>query len=158
MTKGRLRIIRKENRCIIRKRVEIVSCIVFAIMAVFGLCFPAVFDELKNITAFCIFYAIWLLICFSILISVHLGKIVIDSDKREISIHNFCRETYRFDQVRELKAFFKDGGPEGRDEHKVLLIFHGGHQADFETAGREQTAALIALLRPIIFADESEGT
>ena len=84
--------------------------------------------------------------------SVFFGKIVIDSSSKEISIYYLRRDTYRFDDIKELKAIYQSGdGDGGMDTHKVLFIFTNGRKIELRTASQVQTEELIALLNSIVF-------
>ena len=77
---------------------------------------------------------------------------MVDSEKREINIYNLCRETYRFDELKELKSFFQEGDSDGgMDTHKVLFIFTNGHKSEIQATSKEQTQELIDVLNGVIF-------
>lgn len=84
--------------------------------------------------------------------STFFGKVVVDSKKREINIYNLCRETYRFDELKELNSFFREGDSDGgMDTYKVLFIFTNGHKSELQTTSKEQTQELIDVLNGVIF-------
>ena len=86
-------------------------------------------------------------------VSVFFGKVVLDADKREINIYNLCRETHRFDELKELKSFFETGDSEGgSDTHKVLFIFTNGYKSELQTTSKEQTKELIEMLNTFIYS------
>ena len=95
-----------------------------------------------------------MLFSLSAFLSVFFGKIVVDSQKKEISIYNFCRETYAFTEIREFKSFCDESDPEGPNRYKVRFCFTNGRRTEIETASREQTEELIELLNGLIFANK----
>ena len=114
---------------------------------------PYFFDGLRNVAAFWVVYAICMLTNISLFLSVFLGKITVDPGNREMCIYNLCKETYRFDEIQEIKPYFDPGDSEGgMDTHKVIFIFKSGHKSELRTASSQQTAEIIDLLKPIIFS------
>ena len=152
MKKSRLNIIQSENKAVIKKKPDIEQCVIFAAVFLVGVLFPVIFERARDIPLFWGLYAICMLINIAIFTSIFFGKVVVDSEKREINIYNLCRETYRFDELKELKSFFQEGDSDGgMDTHKVLFIFTNGHKSEIQTAGKEQTQELIDVLNGVIF-------
>lgn len=153
MKKSKLNIVRSENKITIKKRVDVSNCVLFTGIFLSGVLLPIIFEKLRDIEFFWVIYAICMLMNIAHFTSIFFGKIVVDSDKREISIYNLCRETHRFDDVKELKSFFEQGDSEGgMDIHKVLLILTNGHKAELRTTSKEQTQELIETLKSIIYS------
>lgn len=155
MEKSKLIIIRNDRIITIKKKPDIAQCFIFAMALLAGILLPIVFEWIRAFAAFWVIFAICILTGIVEFVSVFFGKIVLDTDKREIKICNFYRKTYRFDDVKELKSFFKEGDVEGRlDTHKVLIIFTDGHQSGLRTTSKEQTQELIETLNSIISSQE----
>ena len=154
MKKSSLSIVREENRVVIKKKPDAGRCVEFAIIFAAGVSFPIVFEELRSSTLFWVFYVICMWVNVAAFLSVFLGKIVVDPDAKEICLYNLCKETHRFDEIKELKPLFDEGDPEGPDTYKVRFIFKDGKRSELETASREQAEELIELLHSVIFPCE----
>ena len=114
--------------------------------------FPVMFGELRDIPLFWVVYAFCMLTNIATFTSTFFGKVVVDSKKRKINIYNLCRETYRFDELKELNSFFQEGDSDGgMDTYKVLFIFTNGHKSELQTTSKEQTQELIDVLNEVIF-------
>jgi len=152
MRKSKLDIIQSENKITIKKKPDIFNCVIFAGVFLAGILLPIIFGELRDVSLFWVFYAFCMLTNIVNFTSVFFGKVVVDSGKREINIYNLCRETYRFDELKELKSFFQEGDSDGgMDTHKVLFIFTNGHKNEIQTTSKEQTQELIDVLNGVIF-------
>ena len=151
MRKSKLNIIRNENEITIKKKPDVSNCVVFAMVFLAGILLPVMFEEFRDIPLFWVVYAFCMLTNIVTFISTFFGKVVVDSGKREINIYNLCRETYRFDELKELKSFFQEGDSDGgMDTHKVLFIFTNGHKSEIQTTSKEQTQELIDMLNGVI--------
>ncbi|MBR7160593.1 MAG: hypothetical protein IKD20_06115 [Clostridia bacterium] len=152
MRKSKLIIVQNENKITIKKKPDVSNCVIFTGIFLAGILLPILFEEIRDIPLFWGGYAICMLTNIAIFTSTFFGKVVVDLEKREISIYNLCRETYRFDELKELKSFFKEGDSDGgMDTHKVLFIFTNGHKSEIQTTGKEQTQELIDVLNVVIF-------
>ena len=155
MRKSNLNIIRNDNKITIKKKPEVAHCVIFAMVFLAGILLPIIWEELRDIPLFWVVYAFCMLTNISKFILVFFGKIVVDSDKREINIYNLCREIYRFDELKELKSFFEEGDSDGgMDTHKVLFVFTNGYKSEIQTTSKEQTQELIDVLNGVIFLSE----
>ena len=155
MRKSKLHIIRNENKITIKKKPDVSNCVIFTMVFLAGILLPIIFEKLRDITLFWIVYAFCMLTNIATFTSIFLGKVVVDSDKREINISNLCRETYRFDELKELKSFFEAGDSDGGiDTYKVLFIFTNGHKSELRTTSKEQTKELVDVLNGVIFSRE----
>lgn len=153
MRKSKLNIIRSENKITIKKKPDASNCVLFIVVFLAGILFPIFFKKLRDMPLFCGIYIFCMLTNIAAFISIFLGKVVVDTDKREINIYNLCRETYRFDELKELKSFFEAGDSDGgMDTHKVLFIFTNRRQSELQTTSKEQTQELIEMLNEIIFS------
>lgn len=152
MKKSRLTIQEEQNKITIKKKADVGNCFLFTLVFACGVLLPILFESVREINFFWGVWAVCMLSNIAMFLSVFFGKIVVDSEKREINIYNFCRETYRFDDIREFKYFCDDSDPEGPDRYKVLFIFTNGRKSEIETASKEQTEELIELLNGMIFA------
>ena len=153
MRKSKLNIIRNENKITIKKKPDVSNCVIFAGVFLAGVLLPIIFEEIRDIPLFWGVYAICMLTNIATFTSVFFGKVVVDSDKREINIYNLCRETYRFDELKELKSFFQEGDSDGgMDTHKVLFVFTNGYKSEIQTTSREQTQELIEVINEIIYS------
>ncbi|MBO7304929.1 MAG: hypothetical protein J6V09_06875 [Clostridia bacterium] len=153
MRKSKLNIIRNENKITIKKKPDIFNCVIFTMVFLAGILLPIIWEELRDIELFWVVYAFFMLTNIATFTSVFFGKVVVDSDKREINIYNLCRETYRFDELKELKSFFEEGDSDGgMDTHKVLFVFTNGHKSEIQTTSKEQTQELIEVLNEIIYS------
>ncbi|MBQ7365090.1 MAG: hypothetical protein IJW46_05790 [Clostridia bacterium] len=153
MQKSNLIITRHDNKITIKKKPEVAHCVIFTMVFLAGIFLPIVLDELRDVELFWVVYAFCMLTNIATFTSVFFGKIVVDSDKRELNIYNLCRETYPFEDVKELKSFFKEGDSDGgMDTHKVLFIFTNGHQSELQTTSQEQTQELMELLKSMIYS------
>ena len=152
MRKSRLNIIRNEGKITIKKKPDVSNCVIFSVVFLAGILLPVMFEELRDIPLFWVVYAFCMLTNIVTFISTFFGKVVVDSKKREINIYNLCRETYRFDELKELNSFFREGDSDGgMDTYKVLFIFTNGHKSELQTTSKEQTQELIDVLNGIIF-------
>lgn len=152
MTKSTLKVIHRENKITIRKCVELSHFIIFSIVFLCGILLPIVFDQLRSHSLFWVVYAVCMLTNISLFVSAFFGKIVVDTDRKEIGIYDWCSEKYRFDEIQGLRHFFQEGDSEGGpDIHKVLLLLADGGQGEFRVGSRDQAAELIERLTPIIF-------
>ena len=152
MKKSKLNIIQNENKITIKKKTDVSNCVIFAGVFLAGILLPIVFEEIRDIPLFWGAYAICMLTNIATFTSTFFGKVVVDSEKREINIYNLCRETYRFDELKELKSFFQEGDSDGgMDTHKVVFIFTNGHKSEIQTTSKEQTQELIDVLNRVIF-------
>ena len=152
MKKSKLNIIQNENKITIKKKPDVSICVIFAGVFLAGILLPIIFEEMRDIPLFWGVYAICMLTNIATFISTFFGKVVVDSEKREINIYNLCRETYRFDELKELKSFFQEGDSDGgMDIHKVFFIFTNGHKSEIQTTSKEQTQELIDVLNGVIF-------
>ena len=152
MKKSKLNIIQNENEITIKKRVDASNCLIFSMIFLAVILLPILFEKLRVIPLFWVFYTLCMLTNITTFTSVFFGKVVVNSDKREIRIYNLCREVYHFDELKELKSFFQEGDSEGgMDTHKVLFIFTNGHKSEIRTTSKEQTQELIDALNGVIF-------
>ena len=155
MRKSNLNIIQSGNKITVKKKPDISNCVIFTMIFLAGILLPVIWEELRDIPLFWVFYAFCMLTNIAKFMLVFFGKVVVDSDKREIYIYNLCRETYRFDELKELKSFFEEGDPDGgMDTHKVLFVFTKGHKSEIQTTSKEQTQELIEVLNGVIFPRE----
>ena len=153
MAKSALTVIHEENKITIKKKADAAQCIIFATVFVAGILLPIFFDGLRNVAAFWAVYAICMLTNISLFLSVSFGKITVDPGNREMCIYNLCKETYRFDEIQEIKPYFDPGDSEGgMDTHKVIFVFKSGPKSELRTASSQQTAEIIDSLKPIIFS------
>ena len=153
MRKSNLNIIQSGNKITIKKMPDILNCVIFTMVFLAGILLPIIWEELRDIPLFWVVYAFCMLTNIAKFILVFFGKVVVDSDKREINIYNLCREIYRFDELKELKSFFKEGDSDGgMDTHKVLFVFTNGHKSEIQTTSKEQTQELIEVLNEIIYS------
>ena len=152
MKKSKLNIIQNENKITIKKKPDVSNCVIFAGVFLAGILLPIIFEEIRDIPLFWGVYAICMLTNIATFTSTFFGKVVVDSEKREINIYNLCRETHSFDELKELKNFFQEGDSDGgMDTHKVLFIFTNGHKSEIQTTSKEQTQELIDVLNGVIF-------
>lgn len=152
MKKSRLTIREDQNKIIIRKKADIGNCATFALIFVCGILLPILFESVREINYFWGVWAVCMLSSAARFLSVFFGKIVVDSEKKEISIYNFSRETYAFDDIRELKVFSDESDPEGPDRYKLLFLFTNGRKSEIETASKEQTKELAELLNGMVLS------
>ncbi len=153
MRKSNLNIVRNENIMTIKKKPDIFNCVVFTMVFLAGILLPIIFGKLRDIPLFWVVYTFCMLTNIATFTSTFFGKVVVDSDKREINIYNLCKETYSFDELKELKSFFEAGDSDGgMDTHKVLFIFTNGHKSELQTTSKEQTQELIEILKSIIYS------
>ena len=152
MRKSRLNIIRNEGKITIKKKPDVSNCVIFSVVFLAGILLPVMFEELRDIPLFWVVYAFCMLTNIVTFTSVFFGKVVVDSKKREISIYNLWRKAYRFDELKELNSFFREGDSDGgMDTYKVLFIFTNGHKSELQTTSKEQTQELIDMLNGVIF-------
>ena len=152
MRKSRLNIIRNEGKITIKKRPDVSNCVIFSVVFLAGILLPVMFEELRDIPLFWVVYAFCMLTNIATFTSTFFGKVVVDSKKREINIYNLCRETYRFDELKELNSFFREGDSDGgMDTYKVSFIFTNGHKSELQTTSKEQTQELIDVLNGVLF-------
>ena len=117
------KIIRSENKITIKKFADRFHIVFLAIIFGCGVLVPIVFANLRSLALFWALYAICMLGNVGWFASASFGKIVLDSEKREIHIYDWFRETYRFDEIRGLRLFFQEGDSEGgSDINKVLFL------------------------------------
>ena len=157
MKKSKLRIITEEGRITIKKKVDLGTCIIFAVVFLCGVLLPLLFEGVREVPIFWVVYTLCMLgnvFSFSRLL---LGKIVIDSAQKELSIHHFRKATYRFDAITDIKSYFKVGDPDGgMDEHKIVFTFSNGRKSELRTTSTAQTEELVELVSSIVFATEDK--
>ena len=152
MRKSRLNIIRNEGKITIKKKPDVSNCVIFSVVFLAGILLPVMFEELRDIPLFWVVYAFCMLTNIATFTSTFFGKVVVDSKKRKINIYNLCRETYRFDELKELNSYFREGDSDGgMDTYKVLFIFTNGHKSELQTTSKEQIQELIDVLNGVIF-------
>ena len=152
MRKSRLNIIRNEGKITIKKKPDVSNCVIFSVVFLAGILLPVMFEELRDIPLFWVVYAFCMLTNIATFTSTFFGKVVVDSKKRKINIYNLCRETHRFDELKELNSYFREGDSDGgMDTYKVLFIFTNGHKSELQTTSKEQTQELIDVLNGVIF-------
>ena len=153
MKKSRLNIVQKNNIITIKKRADGGQCGIFIFVLLGCVLLPILFDWSKNKELFWAIWAICAMTNIAVFISIFCGKIVIDLGKKEISIYNLCKETYRFDEIKEVKCFYKEGDPDGgRDISKVMILLANGRRSEFETASKVQTEELSEYLNRILLS------
>lgn len=155
MRKSKLNIIQGENKITIRKKPDIYSLGFFTMIFLAGILLPIIFEKLRDIPLFWVVDVFCMLTNIATFTSIFFGKVVVDSDKREINIYNLCKETYSFNELKELKSYFEVGDSDGGiDTHKVVFVFANGHKSELQTASKEQTQELIKVLNGAIFSRE----
>ena len=150
MKNSKLKITEKDNIITVKKRADIPHCIIFASILIAGIFLPIYFEKLRGIAAFWIVFVLCMIVNTASFVSLFFGKIIIDSEKKEISIYNLCKETHRFDEVDEIQSF-SDPRSEGFDSYKIIFIYKNGYRNELNTTSRKQTEELTELLDPIIF-------
>jgi len=151
MSKSRWSVIRRENIITIKKKADAGACFIVTLIMLSGIILPILLDLSENAELFWVAYGVCMLMNIAWFLSIFLGKIVIDTEKRELSIYNLCRETYRFEEITEVKSFYDPGdGDGGPDRSKVVFLFANGRRSELETASREQAEELITLLRGVM--------
>ena len=153
MRKSKLYVVQSENTITIKKKPDASNCVIFALTFLAGILLPVIFEKFRDVPLFWVVYAFCMLTNIAKFILVFFGKIVVNSDKREINIYNLCREIYRFDELKELKSFFEEGDSDGgMDTHKVLFVFTNGYKSEIQTTSKEQTQELIEVINEIIYS------
>lgn len=157
MNKSQLKILHNDNTIVIRKKMEVVTSVIYALIFIAGVLLPILFPNLRSLP---IFWAVWGVCMLGSIVSFFLlllGKIVVDTKHQTISIYNWCRETYRWDEVKEVRSVFEagdsDGGP---DQHKLVIQMADGYKAELHTNNKEQTEELAELLNTVLFSDDSK--
>lgn len=153
MKKSSLVVIESGNKIIAKKKVNIPVCLIGLIPLISGILLPIFFKELRSIPIFWIFLVLLTLGNIAHFVSLLFGKIVVDSSEKKIDIYNLCKESFRFDEVSELKSFFEPGDSEGgEDQNKLLFLFKNGLKREFFTTSKKQTDELLELLNSVIFS------
>lgn len=154
MKKGRLHVIQSENKIIIKKVPTLADLFVFVTVFLAGSLFLIVFGRFVTKALLWVGYIVWTIVNVVLFSPAFLGMVVVDSDKKEISIYYLNRETYRFDEIKELKSVFQEAGDyeSGMDSYKVLFVFENGRESELQTASKEQTEELIELLSSFVFS------
>lgn len=155
MRKSKLYVVRSENTITIKKKPDASNCVIFALTFLAGILLPVIFEKFRDVPLFWVVYAFCMVTNIVNFISVFFGKVVVDADKRAIYVCNLRRETFRFDELKELQNFFEAGDAEGgMDTHKVVFVFKSGHKSELKTTSKEQTQELIKVLSEIIWSRE----
>ena len=157
MKKSELKITKEENRVTIKKKVDILYCAVYVLVYIVVLALIVLFVEKEKYAFFAALIVFGILVNGSYLLLLFAGKIVVDLDKREIHIYNMNRESYGFDEIKELQSFFREGDSDGgEDVNKLYFVFNNGHRVEFRTAGKNQTKELKAVLMKYLFSDSED--
>lgn len=155
MRKSKLYVVRSDNTITIKKKPDASHCVIFALTFLAEILLPVIFEKFRDVPLFWVVYAFCMVTNIVNFISVFFGKVVVDADKRAIYVCNLRRETFRFDELKELQNFFEAGDAEGgMDTHKVVFVFKSGHKSELQTTSKEQTQELIKVLSEIIWSRE----
>lgn len=155
MKKSKLQVIRDGNKITVKKKVDISLCLIFATVFISTVLIFIHFNNAIAFPGFWVLVGLCTLANISAFLSLFFGKVVIDCENNEISIYNLAKDTHRFDEVKEIRSFFKDGGDGGMDTHKIVFLYKSGRKSDLHTTSKAQTEELVELLSSIIFAENN---
>lgn len=147
MKKSELRVIRKDDKIIIRKAVDTLTIIVM-ILPVIVFLLVAIFSNNDSQYA-------WILLAIFVgydifqLVDLIFCKIVIDICKRELCVCDLYPEKCHWDDIQSFKTFYKSGDESG-GIYKFLVVLKSDHIIDFRTSGSAQSQELVDLLQSIV--------
>ena len=145
-----LQVIREQDKIIIIKKLSKAGHIIIATLYLIGIILLIILGFCQKFPEFWIPLVIMAIAGFIVVMSLS-GKIIVDLHKKEIHLYWFCKETYRFDEIKELQCYIDNSGEASIDDGNLLLILKSGRKVDFGTTGEQQTQEIIALLTPILF-------
>lgn len=155
MSKSTIKIVRQEDRIKVKKRIFVWEYVLFAAVALAGMLAFAILPTVRSSPLFWVLITAIEICNAAVFILAHLQKIVIDCKKRQISLYHLNRETYRFDQVREITSLWKPSADEGPDENKLVFVLDNGHRVEFDTSDPEHSRELVTLLTDIILTERA---
>ena len=149
-----LQIIHEPDKIIIKKKLSTMGYIIIATLYLIGIILLIILGFCQKFPEFWIPLVIMATAGFIVVMSLS-GKIVVDLHKKEIHLYWFFKETYHFDEIKDLQCYIDNSGEASIDDGNLLLILKSGRKVDFGTTGEQQTQEIIALLTPILFETES---
>ena len=152
MKKSELRVIRKDDKIIIRKAVDALTIIVMILPVIIFL-LVAIFSNNDSQYAW-ILLAIFVGYDIFLLVDLIFCKIVIDICKRELCVCDLYPEKCHWEDIQSFKTFYKSGDYESGDIYKFLVVLKSDHIIDFRTSGSAQSQELVDLLQSTISLDK----
>ena len=142
MKKSQIKILHKDNKIVIKKKLSIFGLVVHTAVIAFSIAIAFSSTDLWDDPLFWICYVIGVyLINFPLLVSTMLGKIVLCPNTKEICIYNLRKEKYTFDEITDIKIIYDSSDPEGGnlDDCKLVIVLKDGHKAELYTSSKEQS-------------------
>ena len=143
-----IKILESDGLLIIKKKPNVVAWILPLICCFFGV---LIFKDDWNKPLFWVLYIVltaWL--TFMCVAFDCFCKIVIDRNSKKFYIYNFCKETYDFDDVKQVKGYL-DPVEEGLESCKLEIFLKNGYVACLYTNDKHQNEELSELLNSILF-------
>lgn len=151
MSRSRLKVTKREGTLTVKKRLYPWEYALFGVVLLGGILAFLLLPAVRSTPM------LWIVIvaaelCSAAVFAVRLlWKMVIDREGRQIILYHLNKESYGFDQIKEIKTYHKSGGEE-KDEDKVIFLLHDCRQVAFDTLDEQEARELAALLTGIVFS------
>lgn len=89
-------------------------------------------------------------------IALLFGKIVLDTQNREIHVYNPFLHRYAFGNVANI-GVYHESDCEGADINKVIINLNNGKKCSLRTTSKEQSEELVKLLRSEVYSKNEES-
>ena len=157
MKKSTLTVIRKNNKLIIKKNIDAMTCIIYVIMLICIMAFLLTLEIAGDIQFFWLGCFFFIGSSFIVFFRDFWGKLVIDTEARMLFVYDWCKESYSLDEIKEVKSFFKESDSDGGSDTNKLVIVMKDHQiAELHTTSQKQSKELVTLLQPILLSHQQE--
>jgi hypothetical protein len=156
MKKSTLKILREDNFITIKKSPDLFTCVtcvcVFACVVLLPICFKWILQEPLGIA----FYVACVLFNIATYIALLLGKLVLDTQNREIHVYNPFLHRYAFGDIANIGIYHKSDY-EGTEMNKVIINLNNGKKCSLRTTSKEQAEELAMLLRSEVYSKNEES-
>ena len=152
MSRSRLKVTKREGTLTVKKRMYPWEYALFGAVLLGGILACLLLPAVRSTPM------LWIAIIVAELCSIAvfavrlLWKMVIDRDRRQIILYHLNKESYGFDQIKEIKTYHKSGGGEEKDENRVIFLLHDGRHVAFDTWDQQEAREIAALLTGIVFS------
>ena len=153
--KKKLKIEKLDNKLIIKKKIDLWSCLILAFVVTAMIAFCCIFAPRFDNKAVIIILTVLLFMGnASYFASLMLGKIVVDTDKREFTVSVLRRETHSFNEVKDIYIKADRSDAEGPARFYVVVYYKNAHSTKFEATSQAQANELTSLLKEQILGEE----
>lgn len=152
MSRSRLKVTEREGTLTVKKRMYAWEYALFGAVLLGGILACLLLPEVRNTPM------LWIMIVAAELCSVAafavrlLWKMVIDRERQQIILYHLNKESYGFEQIKEIKTYHKSGDSEEKDEDKVIFLLQDCRQIAFDTLDEQESREIAALLTGIIYS------